>query len=176
MLFLKQPKRLSTFFAARADTLGWCSTWCLPGPWDPLLEHCLPADWPPACTGTLCYSSCGTGLCISLCHTLWNSCQPTSPACTEGQYNHLVYQWLLHFSIICKCAESIFCPIIQVINDVKQYWYWLLGYTITDRPPADFMLPITTLQAWQFSQFWIHLSFHLSSFILTALKTLLKSR
>lgn len=45
MLFLMQPKRLLTFFSARAHTVGLCSTLHPTGLQDPLLEHCLPVGW-----------------------------------------------------------------------------------------------------------------------------------
>lgn len=53
--------------------------------------------------------------------------------------------------------------IIWVINeDDKQYWPYCrsLGHTTSDSTPADFMLLIMTLWAWQFGQFSVHFFLH----------------
>ena len=64
-------------------------------------------------------------------------------------------------------AEDTLCPIVRVFNeDMKRYWpqYQPQGvvYTTSHYLQLDFVLLTTALEARQFSQFPINLTFHLS--------------
>jgi len=77
----------------------------------------------------------------SPCWTSWGSCQPISLACwgPSGKQNDpLAYQSSLPVLLSSALSESTFCPIIQIIDEVKQNWmqFWPLAYTTSYWSPT----------------------------------------
>ena len=90
------------------------------------------------------YSSSDARLCISLCWTLWGSCQPISPACwgpSGWKHNHLVYQSLLpdfyHLWTCWGCTPSQLSTSLSTcltctLSACLWHWYGTQCKSITD--------------------------------------------